>query len=300
MSADAPGLDAPAILAIFDSHQVEYVVVGGYAANLHGSTRVTIDIDVTPNRTLRNLARLAAALRDLGGGIRVDDLDHGLAFDASPESLADRMGHAQITTPRNTSTPSRTPTPRTSPRSTGSAAPSPHRSPPRWRSRPTERTDRWAKGRGPPLPPSTAEAAAKGHRRRHIVSQPALFGVPVSAWFSTRLADLVATLTSPARRTVDLFSHVGGSGNNVWHPLFSEWRIDRAASTTVRNGVSTRPETRCTPRAMTRPWARSERSGLKRGWLSDEHLTPAEGDPTWGVRFELPEGYPASCAALVR
>ena len=100
MSADAPGLDAPAILAIFDSHQVEYVVVGGYAANLHGSTRVTIDIDVIPNRTLRNLARLAAALRDLGGGIRVDDLDHGLAFDASPESLADRMGHAQITTPK--------------------------------------------------------------------------------------------------------------------------------------------------------------------------------------------------------
>jgi hypothetical protein len=37
-------------MAIFDSHQVEYVVVGGYAANIHGSTRVTTDIDVTPNR----------------------------------------------------------------------------------------------------------------------------------------------------------------------------------------------------------------------------------------------------------
>ena len=86
MSAEAPGLDAPAILAIFDRHQVEYVVVGGYAANLHGSTRVTTDLDVTPNRTHTNLARLAAALRDLDGGIRVDDLDHGLAFDASRES----------------------------------------------------------------------------------------------------------------------------------------------------------------------------------------------------------------------
>jgi hypothetical protein len=88
VSAEVPGLDAPAILAIFESHQVQYVVVGGYAANLHGSTRVTTDIDVNPNRTHTNLARLAAALRDLGGGIRVDDLDQGLAFDASPESLA--------------------------------------------------------------------------------------------------------------------------------------------------------------------------------------------------------------------
>jgi molybdenum cofactor biosynthesis enzyme MoaA len=77
VSAEVPGLDAPAILAIFESHQVQYVVVGGYAANLHGSTRVTTDIDVTPNRTHTNLARLAAALRDLGGGIRVDDLEQG-------------------------------------------------------------------------------------------------------------------------------------------------------------------------------------------------------------------------------
>lgn len=88
MSAEGPGLDAPAILATFDRHQVEYVVVGGYAANLHGSTRVTTDIDLTPNRSHENLHHLAAALRDLGGGIRVDDLDHGIPFDASPESLA--------------------------------------------------------------------------------------------------------------------------------------------------------------------------------------------------------------------
>jgi hypothetical protein len=86
--ADPPDLDAAAILAILDRHNVDYVVVGGYAAQLHGSTRVTTDIDLTPDRTPGNLARLAAALRDLGGGIRVDDLDNGLAFDTSPEALA--------------------------------------------------------------------------------------------------------------------------------------------------------------------------------------------------------------------
>jgi hypothetical protein len=86
--AEPPDLDAPTILAILDRHHVDYVVVGGYAAQLHGSTRVTTDIDLTPDRTPANLARLAAALRDLGGGIRVDDLDHGLSFDTSPEALA--------------------------------------------------------------------------------------------------------------------------------------------------------------------------------------------------------------------
>lgn len=79
---------APTIFAILDAHKVEYVVIGGYAANLEGSTRVTTDVDVTPERSRRNLARLAAALRDRRGGIRVDDLGAGLPFDTSAEALA--------------------------------------------------------------------------------------------------------------------------------------------------------------------------------------------------------------------
>lgn len=87
MPVEPPPLDAPAIFAILDAHRVEYVVVGGYAAQLHGSTRVTTDVDVTPNRTMQNLDRLASALRELGGGIRVDDLEEGLPFDTSAEAL---------------------------------------------------------------------------------------------------------------------------------------------------------------------------------------------------------------------
>ena len=81
MLAEPPPLEAPAIFAILDAHKVAYVVVGGYAAQLHGSTRVTTDVDVTPDRSADNLHRLAAALRDLGGGIRVDDLEAGLPFE---------------------------------------------------------------------------------------------------------------------------------------------------------------------------------------------------------------------------
>ena len=88
MPSDPPPLDAPTIFAILDAHQVEYVLIGGYAAGLHGSTRITTDVDVTPDRTDRNLSRLAAALRELGGGIRVDDLEEGLPFDTSAETLA--------------------------------------------------------------------------------------------------------------------------------------------------------------------------------------------------------------------
>lgn len=79
--------NAPAILAALDRHQVEYVIVGGYAAQLRGATKPTADIDVTPATTPENLDRLAAALRALGAGIRVDDLPEGLPFDTSAEAL---------------------------------------------------------------------------------------------------------------------------------------------------------------------------------------------------------------------
>lgn len=88
MSAEPPPLDAPAIFAILDLHGVEHVVVGGYAAQLHGSTRATTDVDVTPDGAAENLRRLTLALRDLGGGIRVDAVEEGLPFDTSAEALA--------------------------------------------------------------------------------------------------------------------------------------------------------------------------------------------------------------------
>ena len=48
---------------------------------------MTTDVDVTPERSSANRGRLAAALRGLGGGIRVDDLENGLPFATSAEAL---------------------------------------------------------------------------------------------------------------------------------------------------------------------------------------------------------------------
>jgi hypothetical protein len=46
-------------------HEVEFIVVGGYAAMAHGSTYVTFDVNVCTPLTSTNLARVHAAFADL-------------------------------------------------------------------------------------------------------------------------------------------------------------------------------------------------------------------------------------------
>ncbi len=82
-----PAFNPRALLAALDRHHVEYVVVGGFAANVHGAVRPTKDIDVAPAMTTENLTRLVAALRELDAGIRVDEMPDGLPFDTSAEAL---------------------------------------------------------------------------------------------------------------------------------------------------------------------------------------------------------------------
>jgi predicted nucleotidyltransferase len=57
MNTDFEGL----FRALVD-HRVEFVVIGGLAAVAHGSARATADLDIVPERSDENLARLVAAL----------------------------------------------------------------------------------------------------------------------------------------------------------------------------------------------------------------------------------------------
>lgn len=60
---EEPGaLDPAGIVAALERHQVGYVIIGGVAAQLHGSPAPTRGLDLTPERSAPNLARLAAAL----------------------------------------------------------------------------------------------------------------------------------------------------------------------------------------------------------------------------------------------
>jgi hypothetical protein len=60
-----PPLDVEAILGTLDRHGVEYVLIGGLAARIHGSPLLTEDLDITPA-----LDRETAALQELGARLR--------------------------------------------------------------------------------------------------------------------------------------------------------------------------------------------------------------------------------------
>lgn len=80
--------DPVPILAVLERHGVEYVLVGGFAARMHGATWPTRDVDVTPSTTRENLDRLATALRELHARVRTEAVPDGLPFSTSAEALA--------------------------------------------------------------------------------------------------------------------------------------------------------------------------------------------------------------------
>lgn len=70
---DAPPLDAETLIATLRDCGVEYVIVGGIGAIIHGANRATFDLDVVPSTTPENLDALANALASLGAKLRLDD-----------------------------------------------------------------------------------------------------------------------------------------------------------------------------------------------------------------------------------
>lgn len=71
--------DPAEIVATLDRHGVRYVVVGGVAARLHGSPTLTEDVDITPEGSRDNLARLATALDELDARLAAPDAPGGLS-----------------------------------------------------------------------------------------------------------------------------------------------------------------------------------------------------------------------------
>jgi hypothetical protein len=57
--------DPDALLEVLLRHQVRFVLVGGLAAQAHGSPSLTGDLDICYSRDRVNLERLAAALAEL-------------------------------------------------------------------------------------------------------------------------------------------------------------------------------------------------------------------------------------------
>lgn len=90
MDADQtpPPLDLERMIQTLNRHQVDFVVIGGIAVLAHGHPRTTFDVDVVADLAVDNMARLAAALSDLGARVRGVDADLLEVDPTDPSQLA--------------------------------------------------------------------------------------------------------------------------------------------------------------------------------------------------------------------
>jgi hypothetical protein len=70
----SPELHLEVLIRALQRHNVEYLVVGGVAAQAYGATRPTKDLDCVVRQERQNLDRLGSALRELGARLRVGGL----------------------------------------------------------------------------------------------------------------------------------------------------------------------------------------------------------------------------------
>jgi predicted nucleotidyltransferase len=84
-----PELAPDRILAVLAEHGVRFVLVGGFAAVIHGSPYVTTDVDVVPESTEENLRRLSDALRSMHAQVWTTGEPGGLEFGHDARSLGE-------------------------------------------------------------------------------------------------------------------------------------------------------------------------------------------------------------------
>jgi hypothetical protein len=77
-----PTVDFPAILQRLVEHEIDFIVVGGICAVLHGAPVATFDLDLVHSRTSENIRRLLLALESLDARYR-EPASRGLKPDSS-------------------------------------------------------------------------------------------------------------------------------------------------------------------------------------------------------------------------
>jgi hypothetical protein len=73
--------DYRSIVEAFDDHSVDFVIVGAVALVLHGSSRVTRDLDICYSRERANLDRIVKALKPFAPTLRGAPADLPFALD---------------------------------------------------------------------------------------------------------------------------------------------------------------------------------------------------------------------------
>jgi len=76
------------LLEVLTRHGVRYVLIGGFAAVIHGSPYLTTDLDVVPDIAPDNLERLSNALSELHARVWSESDPGGVPFAHDATSLA--------------------------------------------------------------------------------------------------------------------------------------------------------------------------------------------------------------------
>jgi hypothetical protein len=77
--------DYEKLIPLLVENEIDFIIVGGAAATVHGSARLTLDLDVVYSRNQQNLTKIFFALKPLGPYLR--GAPPGLPFDWSVETL---------------------------------------------------------------------------------------------------------------------------------------------------------------------------------------------------------------------
>ena len=80
--SEPPAFDPLAVLRALEAAGVDFVLIGGVAARLHGSPTLTRDVDICHSRERSNLDRLATVLEQLHAELRGVDDDVPFLLDA--------------------------------------------------------------------------------------------------------------------------------------------------------------------------------------------------------------------------
>ena len=91
-------MDLEKIIKALADHDVDYVIVGGVAAVLYGSTYSTNDLDLCYSRDGSNLKALVSALAPFQPRLRGKNLPNNLPFHFDPETLKHGLNFTLTTT----------------------------------------------------------------------------------------------------------------------------------------------------------------------------------------------------------
>ncbi len=83
------------LLNVLIQNEVEFLVVGGVAATVHGSARLTVDVDVVYRRTRENVIKLAESLSPYTPYLR--EMPPGLPFKWSWQTILNGLNFTLTT-----------------------------------------------------------------------------------------------------------------------------------------------------------------------------------------------------------